>query len=137
PMVGCVIVRDGEIVGEGYHEKFGGPHAEVNALAAAGNRAKDATAYISLEPCCHHGKTPPCTHALVQAGVKRVVVAVQDPFPQVSGKGIAELRGAGIACEVGTRSADAAWLLAPYRKLIATGRPGVIVKWAMTQHGTP
>ena len=82
-MVGCVIVRDGEIVGEGFHERFGGPHAEVNALAAAGERAAGATAYVTLEPCCHHGKTPPCTQALIAAGVKRVVVAVQDPFPQV------------------------------------------------------
>src|SRR3954470_7880429 len=91
PMVGCVIVQGGEIVGEGWHEHFGGPHAEVNALKAAGERAAGATVYVSLEPCCHQGKTPPCTEALIRAHVKRVVVAVQDPFSQVSGRGIAEL----------------------------------------------
>jgi diaminohydroxyphosphoribosylaminopyrimidine deaminase / 5-amino-6-(5-phosphoribosylamino)uracil reductase len=135
PMVGCVIVRDGEIVGEGWHERFGGPHAEVNALEAAGDRAAGATAYVSLEPCCHQGKTPPCTQALVRSGVKRVVTAVQDPFPLVSGQGIAEMQAAGIECEVGAGAADAKWLLAPYRKLMVTGRPWVIAKWAMTLDG--
>jgi diaminohydroxyphosphoribosylaminopyrimidine deaminase/5-amino-6-(5-phosphoribosylamino)uracil reductase len=135
PMVGCVIVRDGEMVGEGFHERFGGPHAEVNALAQAGERARGATAYVTLEPCCHHGKTPPCTEALTKAGVTRVVVAVQDPFPKVDGGGIAELRAAGIQCDVGARAADSNWLLAPYRKLIATGRPWIIAKWAMTLDG--
>jgi diaminohydroxyphosphoribosylaminopyrimidine deaminase / 5-amino-6-(5-phosphoribosylamino)uracil reductase len=135
PMVGCVIARGPEIVGEGYHEQFGGPHAEVNALAAAGERANGATAYVTLEPCCHHGKTPPCTQSLLQAGVKRVVVAVEDPFPQVAGRGIAELRAAGIDCEIGVRAVEANWLLAPYRKLTATGRPWVIAKWAMTLDG--
>jgi diaminohydroxyphosphoribosylaminopyrimidine deaminase/5-amino-6-(5-phosphoribosylamino)uracil reductase len=135
PMVGCVIVRDSEIVGEGWHEHFGGPHAEVNALAAAGERAAGATVYVSLEPCCHEGKTPACTQALIRAGVARVVVAVEDPFPQVSGRGIAELKAAGIECEVGANSVDANWLLAPYRKLIARGRPWVIAKWAMTLDG--
>src|SRR4051794_11721644 len=81
PMVGCVIVQGSEIVGEGWHEYFGGPHAEVNALATAGERAAGATVYVSLEPCCHEEKTPPCTQALISAGVARVVVAVQDPFP--------------------------------------------------------
>ncbi|HVT29281.1 MAG TPA: bifunctional diaminohydroxyphosphoribosylaminopyrimidine deaminase/5-amino-6-(5-phosphoribosylamino)uracil reductase RibD [Lacipirellulaceae bacterium] len=135
PMVGCVIVRNGEIVGEGYHERFGGRHAEVSAIAAAGEQAAGATAYVSLEPCCHEGKTPPCTQALLRAGVKRVVVAIEDPFPQVSGSGIAELRAAGIQCDVGVGSSDANWLLAPYRKLITTGRPWVIAKWAMTLDG--
>jgi len=135
PMVGCVIVRDGEIVGEGFHERFGGPHAEVNALAAAGDQAAGATAYVTLEPCCHHGKTPPCTQALLRAGVARVVVAVQDPFPPVSGNGIAELREAGITCDVGALAADANWMLAPYRKLITTDRPWLIAKWAMTLDG--
>jgi diaminohydroxyphosphoribosylaminopyrimidine deaminase/5-amino-6-(5-phosphoribosylamino)uracil reductase len=135
PMVGCVIVRNGEIVGEGHHERFGGPHAEVNALTAAGERAAGATAYVSLEPCCHQGKTPPCTQALLRAGIKRVVVAAEDPFPEVSGRGIAELRSAGILCDVGIGRADANWLLAPYRKLITTGRPWLIAKWAMTLDG--
>ncbi len=135
PPVGCVIVRDGQIVGEGFHERFGAPHAEVNALAAAGDRAAGATAFVTLEPCCHYGKTPPCTRALVLAGIKRVVVAVQDPFPQVSGGGIAELRAADITCDVGVLAADANWLLAPYCKLITTGRPWIIAKWAMTLDG--
>ncbi len=135
PMVGCVVVRNGEIVGEGFHERFGGPHAEVNALAAAADQAAGATVYVSLEPCCHEGKTPPCTRALVRAGVARVVVGVEDPFPPVSGRGIAELRAAGIQCDVGVCRGDANWLLAPYRKLITTGRPWVIAKWAMTLDG--
>lgn len=135
PMVGCVIVGNGEIVGQGYHEAFGGPHAEINALAVAGEQANGATAYVSLEPCCHQGKTPPCTQALVRAGIKRVVVAMQDPFMQVCGRGVAELTAAGIQCDVGVGNSDAAWLLAPYRKLIATGRPWVIAKWAMTLDG--
>lgn len=135
PPVGCVIVRDGEIVGEGFHERFGTAHAEANALIAAGQRAAGSTAYVTLEPCCHHGKTPPCTQALIAAGVKRVVAAVQDPFPQVSGQGIAALEASGIACDVGVRAAEANWLLAPYRKLITTGRPWIIAKWAMTLDG--
>lgn len=135
PMVGCVIVRDGKIVGEGFHERFGGPHAEVNALSAAGRRAAGATAYVTLEPCCHTGKTPPCTQALLQAGIKRVVVATQDPFLQVNGNGLAELCKLGIQCELGLRAAEANWLLAPYRKLHSTCRPWVIAKWAMTLDG--
>jgi diaminohydroxyphosphoribosylaminopyrimidine deaminase/5-amino-6-(5-phosphoribosylamino)uracil reductase len=134
-MVGCVIVRGGEIVGEGFHERFGGQHAEVSALAAAGERADGATAYVTLEPCCHHGKTPPCTEALVDAGIKRVVAAVEDPFPKVAGRGFAALRAAGIRYDVGVRAAEANWLIAPYRKLINTGRPWVIAKWAMTLDG--
>jgi diaminohydroxyphosphoribosylaminopyrimidine deaminase / 5-amino-6-(5-phosphoribosylamino)uracil reductase len=135
PMVGCVIVRGEQIVGEGFHEFFGGPHAEVNALASAGTQAAGATAYVTLEPCCHHGKTPPCTQALLDAGVQRAVIAVQDPFPSVDGGGIAELRSAGIQCDIGMRATEANWLLAPYRKLLATGRPWVIAKWAMTLDG--
>jgi diaminohydroxyphosphoribosylaminopyrimidine deaminase / 5-amino-6-(5-phosphoribosylamino)uracil reductase len=135
PPVGCVIVREGEIVGEGFHEQFGRPHAEVNALQVAGPQADGATAYVTLEPCCHHGKTPPCTLALIAAGVKRVVAAATDPFPEVSGRGIAELKAADIACDVGIRAAEANWLLAPYRKLITTGQPWVIAKWAMTLDG--
>ncbi|MEX0643602.1 MAG: bifunctional diaminohydroxyphosphoribosylaminopyrimidine deaminase/5-amino-6-(5-phosphoribosylamino)uracil reductase RibD [Pirellulales bacterium] len=135
PMVGCVIARDGEVIGEGYHERFGSPHAEVMALSAAGEAARGATAYVSLEPCCHHGKTPPCTQALVRAGVARVVVAMEDPYPQVAGKGIAELRGAGVPCDVGVLAGEARQILAPYLKRVTRGRPWVIAKWAMTLDG--
>jgi diaminohydroxyphosphoribosylaminopyrimidine deaminase/5-amino-6-(5-phosphoribosylamino)uracil reductase len=135
PMVGCVVVQNGQIVGEGFHERFGGPHAEVNALAAASEQAAGATAYVTLEPCCHHGKTPPCTAALLRAGVGRVVVAVLDPFPKVNGGGITEVRAAGIRCDVGVRAAEADWILAPYRKLVESCRPWVIAKWAMTLDG--
>ena len=92
PRVGCVLVRDGKLVGEGWHERTGGPHAEIHALSAAGEAARSATAYVTLEPCSHHGRTPPCAEALIQAGVMRVVVAVQDPNPQVAGQGLARLR---------------------------------------------
>lgn len=135
PMVGCVIVQSGAVVGEGWHRKFGGPHAEVEALKSAGARAKGATAYITLEPCCHHGKTPPCTQALVAAGIAKVVCAQRDPFTQVSGKGIAELQAAGIEIEVGLMETEAQHLNAPYLKLVSTGRPWVIAKWAMTLDG--
>ncbi len=135
PMVGCVIVRDGEIVGQGCHERFGGPHAEVNALAEAGALAIGATMYVTLEPCCHQGKTPPCTEAIKRAGVARVVAAVEDPFGEVAGRGIVELEEAGIQCDVGVCSHEANWILAPYRKLIGVGRPWVIAKWAMTLDG--
>jgi diaminohydroxyphosphoribosylaminopyrimidine deaminase / 5-amino-6-(5-phosphoribosylamino)uracil reductase len=135
PMVGCVIVRDGAVVGEGWHHKYGGPHAEVEALNVAGGRAKGATAYVTLEPCCHHGKTPPCTQALIAAGISRLVCAQRDPFVEVSGKGIAALQAAGIEVEVGLMEAEARRLNAPYLKLVTTGRPWIIAKWAMTLDG--
>jgi diaminohydroxyphosphoribosylaminopyrimidine deaminase / 5-amino-6-(5-phosphoribosylamino)uracil reductase len=135
PMVGCTIVHGGETVGEGFHRRFGGPHAEIEALEVAANRARGATVYVTLEPCCHQGKTPPCTQALIRAAVGRVVVAQCDPFPQVAGRGIAELEAAGIAVEVGLREAEAREVVAPYRKLVTTGRPWIIAKWAMTLDG--
>jgi diaminohydroxyphosphoribosylaminopyrimidine deaminase / 5-amino-6-(5-phosphoribosylamino)uracil reductase len=135
PMVGCVIVRDGEIVGDGFHEEFGYPHAEVMALEKAGDAARGATVYVTLEPCCHQGKTPPCTQALIKAGVGRVVVGAEDPFPQVAGRGIAELQAAGIACDVGVLTGQTRQVLAPYWKRVTTGRPWVIAKWAMTLDG--
>lgn len=135
PMVGCVIVRQGEVVGEGWHQRFGGPHAEIEALRVAGERARGATMYVNLEPCCHEGKTPPCTRAIIAAGVTRVVAAMRDPFPKVAGGGFAQLNSAGLTVEVGLHESEAEGLNAPYLKLLATGRPWVIAKWAMTLDG--
>ncbi|MCL4149633.1 UNVERIFIED_CONTAM: hypothetical protein GTU68_029940 [Idotea baltica] len=131
PMVGCVVVRDGKIVGEGWHERFGGPHAEVNALTAAGEAARGATLFVTLEPCCHTGKTPPCVEAVLAAGVARVVLAMRDPFPQVDGGGVRALEAAGVACTVGVLEEEAGGLVAPYLKLVTTGRPWVIAKWPL------
>ncbi len=136
PMVGAVVLDTaGQLVGEGWHERFGEAHAEVNALSAAGERAKGGTLYVTLEPCCHTGKTPPCTDAVIHSGVKRVVVAMSDPFPQVAGKGIAILREAGIAVDVGIGESEARALNAPYLKLVTTGKPWIHCKWAMTLDG--
>ncbi len=135
PLVGCVIVKDGQIVGEGYHLKAGTPHAEVHALAAAGEQARDATAYLNLEPCSHHGRTPPCTEALIQAGIKRVVVAMQDPNPLVAGRGNARLRSSGIQVDVGLMFSEASLLNEVFVKAITTGLPFVIYKTAMTLDG--
>jgi diaminohydroxyphosphoribosylaminopyrimidine deaminase/5-amino-6-(5-phosphoribosylamino)uracil reductase len=135
PLVGAVVVRDGRLVGEGWHQRYGQAHAEVNALAAAGEAARGATLYVTLEPCCHFGKTPPCTDAVIQAGISRVVAAMSDPFPQVAGRGAELLRAAGVAVAVGLCEAEARRLNAPYLKLLATGRPYVHVKWAMTLDG--
>lgn len=136
PMVGAVVVDEHlNLLGEGWHESFGGPHAEVQALHAAGERARGGTLYVTLEPCCHFGKTPPCTRAVIAAGIARVVIACRDPFPQVAGQGIAELTQAGIEVEVGLLAADAERLLAPFLRLTTTGRPYVIAKWAMTADG--
>jgi diaminohydroxyphosphoribosylaminopyrimidine deaminase/5-amino-6-(5-phosphoribosylamino)uracil reductase len=135
PMVGCVIVEGAEIIGEGWHRRYGEAHAEIEALRLAGRRAAGATMYVTLEPCCHYGKTPPCTKALIEAGLRRVVIAQRDPFPQVDGGGVAELEAAGMEVEVGLLEAEARRLNAPYRKLLETGRPWVIAKWAMTLDG--
>jgi len=135
PLVGAVVARDGRIVGEGWHQGYGEAHAEVNALAAAGEAARGATLYVTLEPCCHHGKTPPCTEAVLQAGIQRVVAALLDPFPQVAGQGAAKLRAAGVVVDVGECEAEARRLNAPYLTLVTTGRPYVHAKWAMTLDG--
>ncbi len=136
PAVGAVIVADdGRVLGEGWHERFGGPHAEVMALAAAGVLARDATLYVTLEPCCHFGKTPPCSRAVIAAGIRRVVVATGDPAAHVNGGGIAELRAAGIEVEVGLMAQAARRLIAPFTKLTTTGQPWVHAKWAMTLDG--
>jgi diaminohydroxyphosphoribosylaminopyrimidine deaminase/5-amino-6-(5-phosphoribosylamino)uracil reductase len=135
PMVGCVIVRDGAVVGEGWHQRFGGPHAEIEALQSAGETARGATAYVTLEPCCHSGKTPPCTSALLAAGVRRVVAAMTDPNPDVNGQGLKELADVGVAVESGVLADEAADVIAPFAKLITQRRPWIIAKWAMTLDG--
>jgi diaminohydroxyphosphoribosylaminopyrimidine deaminase/5-amino-6-(5-phosphoribosylamino)uracil reductase len=136
PMVGAMVLDPaGRFVGEGWHQKFGGPHAEVFALAQAGERARGGTLVVTLEPCCHQGKTPPCTDAVLKAGVARVAVAMADPFPKVAGGGLSILRGAGLDVNVGLCEADAVALNAPYLKLLRTGRPWVHAKWAMTLDG--
>jgi len=135
PMVGCVIVQDQEIVGEGFHNRFGGPHAEIEALTAAGARSRGGTMYVTLEPCCHQGKTPPCTDAVIKSGVQRLVLAQHDPFPQVDGGGIKQLQSTGIVVDLGICQQQAAELNAPYLKRIRTGLPWVIAKWAMTLDG--
>lgn len=135
PRVGCVLVKDGRIVGEGWHERAGEAHAEVNALRAAGEAARGATAYVSLEPCCHHGRTPPCTDALVEAGVRHVVAAMQDPNPSVAGRGAQRLREAGIQVEVGLLAAEAAGLNAGFIARMQRGRPYVRTKLAASLDG--
>ncbi len=135
PRVGCVLVRDGKVVGEGCHQRAGEAHAETHALSAAGEEARGATAYITLEPCSHHGRTPPCTDALLAAGVKRVVAAVQDPNPQVAGAGIAKLRAAGIAAECGLMEAAARELNIGFFARMTRGTPWVRSKIAMSLDG--
>jgi diaminohydroxyphosphoribosylaminopyrimidine deaminase/5-amino-6-(5-phosphoribosylamino)uracil reductase len=135
PMVGCVIAQGEEVVGEGWHQRAGGPHAEVFALRQAGERARGATAYVTLEPCAHYGRTPPCALALIQAGVSRVVAAMADPFPDVDGGGFALLRQAGITVEVGLMAAQARVLNAGFLSRIERGRPLVRVKLAGSLDG--
>jgi diaminohydroxyphosphoribosylaminopyrimidine deaminase/5-amino-6-(5-phosphoribosylamino)uracil reductase len=134
PMVGCVIARGDQVLGEGWHQSFGGPHAEIVALAQAGE-ARGATLYVTLEPCCHQGKTPPCTQAVIGAGIARVVVAQQDPFPQVAGRGLRELQQAGLEVSHGLLQQEAQRLNAAYLKLVLQHRPWIIAKWAMTLDG--
>ena len=135
PRVGCVIARAGRIVGEGWHHRAGGPHAEIEALAAAGEAARGATVYVSLEPCCHHGKTPPCTEALIRAGVARVVAAMRDPNPRVAGSGLKRLAEAGLETACGLLQ-DAAESLNPgFCKRMRTGLPLVRGKLAMSLDG--
>ncbi|HHB12550.1 MAG TPA: bifunctional diaminohydroxyphosphoribosylaminopyrimidine deaminase/5-amino-6-(5-phosphoribosylamino)uracil reductase RibD [Chromatiales bacterium] len=135
PRVGCVLVRDGRVVGEGWHQRAGGPHAEVLALRAAGGQAREATAYVTLEPCCHHGRTPPCTEALIEAGVAEVVVAMEDPNPRVSGQGLARLREAGIRVRAGLLAREAEALNPGFVSRMRRGRPWVRLKSAMSLDG--
>lgn len=135
PRVGCVLVRDGNIVGEGWHQRAGSPHAEIEALRMAGESARGADCYVSLEPCCHHGRTPPCTDALKEAGVRRVVVAMSDPNPRVAGKGLKQLREAGIETRCGLLAAEAEKLNRGFCKRMRKGMPWVTVKMAASLDG--
>ncbi len=139
PIVGAVLVADGRLAASGHHARFGGPHAEVAALAAAPGEHRGATMHVSLEPCCHYGKTPPCTRAILEAGIARVVVATRDPFPLVAGGGIEELRSSGIMVDVWPPDSPAARqairLNRPFFKRVLTGRPYTIAKWAMSLDG--
>ncbi len=135
PRVGCVLVRQNQVVGEGYHRRAGEPHAERNALAQAGERSRGATAYVTLEPCCHHGRTPPCSEGLIEAGVSRVVAAMRDPNPQVAGEGFAQLRAAGIEVVEGVMQAQAEALNPGFIKRMRDGLPYVRCKLAMSLDG--
>ena len=135
PRVGCVLVRDGEIVGEGLHERAGGPHAEVVALDAAGAQAKGSTAYVTLEPCAHHGRTPPCTETLIRAGVREVVAALRDPNPLVAGKGLEALHAAGIEIRSGLLENEARELNIGFISRMTRGRPWLRMKIAASLDG--
>ncbi len=135
PMVGAIVVRDGEVVGEGWHPRAGEPHAEVFAFRAAGEKARGGTLYVTLEPCCHHGRTPPCTEAVLASGVRRVVAAMADPFPRVAGGGLTQLRQAGLEVECGLLEADARELNRAYLCAVERGRAWVTLKMAMTLDG--
>ena len=137
PMVGCVLVHEGKIIGEGYHEQYGGPHAEVNAIASVTDPKllEETTAYVSLEPCSHYGKTPPCANLLIEKGIKSVVVATLDPNPLVAGKGVKLLQEAGISVQVGLLEQEARWQNRRFFCQQEKKRPYVILKWAQTQDG--
>ena len=135
PLVGAVIVKEGKVIGEGYHRKAGTPHAEVHALNVAGEDTKGATLYTNLEPCCHWGRTPPCTTALIDAGIAQVYIAEVDPNPNVAGKGVQQLQNAGITVHVGLCRQEASVLNEVHRKYIQTGKPFVILKIAMSLDG--
>jgi diaminohydroxyphosphoribosylaminopyrimidine deaminase / 5-amino-6-(5-phosphoribosylamino)uracil reductase len=132
PCVGAVLVKNGRIVGKGFHKCFGGDHAEVAAIKNAGSKAQRASLYVTLEPCCHFGKTPPCVAAIKDAGIKEVFVAVKDPNPKVNGKGIRKLRSAGIKVTLGLLEDEAKELLQPYLKALVTPLPYVVLKTACT-----
>ena len=135
PRVGCVLVKDGIVVGEGFHERAGEPHAEVHALRAAGERAKGAEMLVTLEPCCHHGRTPPCLDALIAAGVRKVWIGMQDPNPKVAGQGVAQLRAAGIEVEIGLMQGAAQQLNRGFVSRMTHQRPFVTLKLAASADG--
>src|SRR5690349_18374770 len=132
PMVGCVLVKEDRVIGQGWHQRAGEPHAEVYALREAGIAAQGSTAYVTLEPCCHFGRTPPCTQALIEAGVKTVYAACLDPNPLVAGKGMQILRAAGIKVHTGLLEQEAKRLNEIFFHYIQTRRPFVLTKWAMS-----
>jgi diaminohydroxyphosphoribosylaminopyrimidine deaminase/5-amino-6-(5-phosphoribosylamino)uracil reductase len=135
PLVGAIVARDGEILARGYHARAGQAHGEVDALSKLDGEAEGADLYVNLEPCCHHGRTPPCTEAILKAGIRRVFVGTLDPFPEVGGKGVEQLRGAGVDVSVGVEAEASRALNRPYFKRITTGLPWVTVKYAMTLDG--
>ena len=135
PRVGCVLMRDGEVVGEGWHRRAGEAHAEIDALNAAGDAARGATAYVTLEPCAHHGRTPPCAEALIRAGITRVVAAMEDPNPLVAGRGLAMLREAGIAASSGLMAGEAHELNIGFISRMTRGRPWLRLNAASTLDG--
>ena len=135
PMVGAVLVKNGKIMGKGYHQAFGGAHAEIHAIHEGGTNSKGATLYVSMEPCAHYGKTSPCVDAIIKAGIKKVVAAVIDPNPITSGKGIQKLKEAGVEVVVGIMEMQAKRLNGPFFKLMQKGLPYVTVKWAMSIDG--
>ncbi len=136
PMVGAIVVgKDGQVVGTGFHPRAGEPHAEVYALTEAGEKAKGATIYVSLEPCCHHGKTPPCTDRIISSGIKRVVAAMKDPNPKVEGGGFKQLKEAGIEVVSDVLASEAQWLNRAFVKAVTTGVPWVVLKIASTLDG--
>ena len=135
PMVGAVVVRDGQVVGSGYHARAGTPHAEVHALGEAGEKARGATLYVTLEPCCHHGRTGPCTEAVIKAGIAKVIISMPDPNPKVAGNGIKILQKAGITVETGILEEQSRRLNEVFIKYISTGLPFVVMKTAMSLDG--
>jgi diaminohydroxyphosphoribosylaminopyrimidine deaminase/5-amino-6-(5-phosphoribosylamino)uracil reductase len=135
PMVGCVIVKNGHIIGEGYHHKAGEPHAEILAFEEAGDKANGATLYVTLEPCCIFGRTPPCTQAIINNKIRRVVVGVTDPNPKINGRGLEILKNAGISISTGIMKKECADLIKPYAKYITTGMPFVTIKYAQSLDG--
>lgn len=135
PMVGCVLVRDSQVIGQGFHTRFGQPHAEIEAIRNAETDLVGVTCYVTLEPCSHFGKTPPCVNAILQTGIRRVVVAMCDPNPQVNGRGLQILRDAGIEVTENVLEAEARQLNAPYLTLLEKHRPWILAKWAMTLDG--
>ncbi|QDT94426.1 bifunctional diaminohydroxyphosphoribosylaminopyrimidine deaminase/5-amino-6-(5-phosphoribosylamino)uracil reductase RibD [Gimesia algae] len=136
PAVGSVIVDDHlQLIGEGYHQQCGGPHAEIHALQMAGDQSQGKTIYVTLEPCCHQGKTGPCSQALIRAGIKKAVIAMRDPAPHVDGGGIEELKHAGIQVDVGLLESEAQALVRPFVKRVTEGLPWIHAKWAMTLDG--